>query len=82
MLCLETKKHVWYLGEVPKNLAEVVSCDGDKAMIHLLTGPQKGSTIEVSPEMLEHNPKLTVHQLEGVRTWEQIDQVERRMDGN
>jgi hypothetical protein len=82
MLCLETKKPVWYLGDVPKNLAEVVSCNGDKATIRLLTGPQKGSTIEVSVDTLEYNPKLTVDQLEGIRIWERIDRVTRRLDGN
>lgn len=77
-----TKKPVWYLGDVPKNLAEIVSCDGDKATINLLTGPQKGSTIQVSLETLEHNPKLTVDQLEKIRIWERIDQVTRKLDGN
>jgi hypothetical protein len=79
---LKPRSPVWYLGDTPKNLAEVVSCDGNKATIHLLTGPQKGSTIEVSVETLEPNAKLTVDQLEKVRFWERIDQVERSLDGS
>ncbi len=83
MLKTSTGEIVWYLANVPREMAEVLSFDGTNVTVRLLTGPQKGLTISSSLELFEDRVgRLTPQELEKVRECERINQVCRKLDRN